>query len=72
MKGIKDQASEAYKFNGQSMNRNWTIVDGPIYDLTLYIISGRYNSAKQHQHRFPKDTYSERMSQNDDQPSVKK
>ncbi|KAI8373247.1 chitin synthase-domain-containing protein [Blakeslea trispora] len=45
MKGIKDQASGAYKFNGQSMNRNWAIIDGHVYDLTPYIIGGRYTSA---------------------------
>ncbi|KAI8375638.1 chitin synthase-domain-containing protein [Choanephora cucurbitarum] len=45
VKGIKDQASGAYRINGQSMNRNWAIINDHIYDLTPYIIGGRYISA---------------------------
>ncbi|CEG78275.1 Putative Chitin synthase [Rhizopus microsporus] len=45
MKAINDQAKGAYKMNGQSMNRYWAVINDAVYDLTPYILGGRYVSA---------------------------
>ncbi|KAI8644464.1 glycosyltransferase family 2 protein [Parasitella parasitica] len=44
-KGIQDQAQGAYTLNGVSMNRQWAVIDEHIYDLTTYLMGGRYLAA---------------------------
>ncbi|CEP08179.1 hypothetical protein [Parasitella parasitica] len=44
-KGIRDQAQGAYTLNGVSLNRQWAVIDQHIYDLTSYLMGGRYLAA---------------------------
>lgn len=44
-KGIRDQAQGAYKLNGVSTNRQWAVINEHIYDLTTYLMGGRYLAA---------------------------
>ncbi|KAL9560428.1 hypothetical protein PS6_000160 [Mucor atramentarius] len=44
-KGIQDQAQGAYKLNGVSTNRQWAVINEHIYDLTTYLMGGRYLAA---------------------------
>ncbi|KAI8979324.1 chitin synthase-domain-containing protein [Mycotypha africana] len=44
-KGIRDQAKGAYTLNGQKINRQWAVINNCIYDLTAYIMGGRYTKA---------------------------
>ncbi|KAI9474175.1 MAG: chitin synthase-domain-containing protein [Benjaminiella poitrasii] len=44
-KGIRDQAKGNYKLNGVKMNRNWAVINNHVYDLTKYLMGGRYLAA---------------------------
>jgi chitin synthase len=44
-KSISDQANGGYILNGEKMNRNWAVINDCIYDLTTYILGGRYVAA---------------------------
>ncbi|KAK4516946.1 uncharacterized protein ATC70_000274 [Mucor velutinosus] len=44
-KGIRDQAQGAYKLNGVTTTRQWGVINQRIYDLTTYLMGGRYLTA---------------------------
>ncbi|KAI7899778.1 chitin synthase-domain-containing protein [Cokeromyces recurvatus] len=44
-KSIRDQAQGNYHLNGVKMNRNWAVINNHIYDLTKYMMGGRYLEA---------------------------
>ncbi|CAO3635495.1 unnamed protein product [Mucor fragilis] len=44
-KGIRDQAQGAYRLNGVSTSRQWAVINEHIYDLTTYLMGGRYLAA---------------------------
>jgi chitin synthase len=44
-KAISDQAKGAYTLNGTKMNRVWAVINDCVYDLTTYILGGRYLAA---------------------------
>ncbi|KAI8884434.1 glycosyltransferase family 2 protein [Backusella circina FSU 941] len=41
-KALSDQAEGGYTLNGQKTNRNWAVINENIYDLTTYMMGGRY------------------------------
>ncbi|KAI8338138.1 chitin synthase-domain-containing protein [Chlamydoabsidia padenii] len=44
-KAISDQAIEPTLVNGIKMTRNWAVLDNRVYDLSSYILGGRYTKA---------------------------
>ncbi|KAI9305874.1 chitin synthase-domain-containing protein [Cunninghamella echinulata] len=44
-KAIYDQATQATLVNGIRMMRNWAVLDNHVYDLTSYLLGGRYAKA---------------------------
>ncbi|CAO3599809.1 unnamed protein product [Absidia cylindrospora] len=44
-KAVSDQAKEATLVNGIKMTRNWAVLDNRVYDLSSYILGGRYTKA---------------------------
>ncbi|KAI8076904.1 chitin synthase-domain-containing protein [Halteromyces radiatus] len=44
-KAVSDQANSATLVNGIQMTRNWAVLDNRVYDLSSYILGGRYTMA---------------------------